>query len=366
VKKSLLICWLLLSFTVSSQGHDSLIWNSSVLLKTVWLDPPPSPLVLFQFSARIVVKEKVQKFDRTVHRHLYSEAQWIRSESFMADSLENRYRPLAQLYFDCYELEARKVQELINMQNNTVPDPDIALFAMQKAQIAMSTVRTLTNEGKDTVQLRQLRHYMDSALSVTPRTDIPAWEYQHVAIGFDVGPGLSVFSGEMADYFHPLAGWSLGAAFRYRRFMADYRILSGRTHSKKEFYLEDFKFSDTSRLQINQGTLSFGICVIDKPKWTVAPYAAFSTFRIINREEPDGSLYRRGPAFANIEGGLLAEWNFLPFYQNNSSLLSWKMLFKGGYSTADYLHVINGGSLKIQVGIGLTLNAIRTIPFNEN
>jgi len=354
---------LLLPFSGGAQSYDSVAWTSSVLLKAKW-PKPVSQQAPFLFSVEFTLTEKQQKIGRTVHTHFYVEPKWIRSASCMADSLEQICRPLAQLYFDCYELESRRVQETVNVGRE--PDPAMVTIVKQRADSYVEHIRMATNEGRNAAEMQRMRKLVDSALNATPRIYIPEWTEEKFGIGFDIGAGISSFNGNVANYFGPVAGMALGGGMHFQRVYLDLRMMSGRTHSRQDFYLEDFKFSDTNNLQLRQATLGFGFRLFMHPKWAVVPYLGLTTFRVINRDEPDGSLYRKGPASVNLEGGILAEWKFLPAFQNNNSLFSWKLLFRAAYAQTNYLYSLDGGSLKFQVGIGFNVNEIRNSPSGED
>jgi hypothetical protein len=346
---------LLLPFASLAQS-DSIAWSRSVMLGVSWPEPV-SAIVPFSFSADITIIGKQQKIGTVLHDHDYMEARWIRSSSCMADSLKLTHRPLAQLYFDCYELAARRVQEQVNLENTD--HENVVSLAEQHAAEFIAYIRTVTNEGTDPLQMHKMRSYMDSLLRVTPRIEIPEWEYSGFGIGLDAGYGVSAFSGELESYFGTVDAFSIGAGCHYKRLNIDYRVLSGRAQSGKDFSLQDFKFADTNRLRVNQGTLSAGFCVVNSARLLIAPYVGLSSLRVINRDEPPGSFFRKGPVSFNFETGFLAEWNFLPAYQNNTALFSWKLTFKAGYANEDYLYVIAGGSLKFLIGFGFNVGGLR-------
>jgi len=353
----------LLPFFGQAQSYDSVAWSHAALSEVYW-PKAASPSVPFQFTAVFTLAEKQLKSGRTLHEHFYVEPRWIRSQSFVADSLRDLYLPLAQLYFDWYELEARKAQEVINTARTS--GPSIVTGLKERADQYVEHIRTITEEGKNTVEMQKMRQYIDSALNATPRIDVPEWKEERFGLGFDLGSGASAFYGNLQNYFGAVSGYALGGGFHIHPFYLDIRLLAAETQSKLGFTQEDFKFTDSSRLQLRQASLNVGVRLFNHPKWAVVPFLGFTTFRIINRDEPKASLYGKGPASVNLEGGLLAEWRFLPVYQNNQLLFSMKLIFRTSYAITNYLYSIDGSTLKFQIGIGFNVNEIRNIAPGEN
>jgi hypothetical protein len=267
------------------------------------------------------------------------------------------------LYFDCYELESRKLQQNINLPNTFIEDE--LLEADQRVRSEINSLSRYTNEGRDAKQFRYWRHWMDSALMATPRLYPPEWKDGIVEFGLDLGAGIIGYNGALSQTFSTSAGFAYGGSFRIRRFAFDYRTIHCYDHSLQPFGVDDFKFSDTNRIQINQASWGFGWQVVRKTHWSVIPYVGMGTFRVINRDEPKGSLYHKGRVSLNTEAGVMTEWRFNLFYQGNTAQFSWKLLFKAGYAPVNYLKTVEGGALKIQVGIGYTLKSVINTRFES-
>jgi hypothetical protein len=350
----ILLAVILFTLASGSFAQDTVNWSSSTVLNAAWPKPPAEQV--FQFRATIEVAQRREKIGGTHYLHFTAIPLWLKSESFIADSLSSRYKPLAQLYFDCYELEARKLQETINLPYADLPvEQDIALIQVRNR---VAAIKAATNEGQNREQMEYWRTYMDSCLRETPRLFPPNFEQGKFTVDVDAGPGTVLYSGALTDYFTTKAGWGFGLGMTFRRFSIGYRTIHTFTHAKLGFSVPDFKFSDTNRLQINQATWSFGYQVIDRRRWTVMPYVGMATFRIINRDQPKGSLFEKSRASLNVEAGLTSEWRFYHFHQNNAAQFYWKLLLKVGYARVNYLSAITGGSLKFQVGIGWSIRTI--------
>lgn len=360
------IACILIAASCFGQAADTLAWSPDATLNALWR-PAPSPAeVSFRFAARFDVVLRTDRIGNTRHHHFAAYTQWLYNESFMEDSVAARCQPLAQLYFDCYELESRKLQVNLNL-----PDASMGLEilqATQRAQTEVNSLRLFTNEGRYTKQFLYWRQWMDSALVATPRIYPPDWKEGPIEFGMDVGAGAIAYTGALSQTFSANAGLAYGLSFRVKRFAFDYRTIHCYDHSLQPFGVADFKFSDTNRIQINQASWSFGWQVIRKSHWThwsVIPYIGMSTFRVINRDEPKGSLYHKGRVSLNAEAGVMTEWRFNLFYQGNTAQFNWKLLFKAGYAPVNYLHTVSGGALKIQVGIGYTLKSVINTRFES-
>lgn len=355
-------CFILIVANGFGQLTDTLAWASGALLKAGW-HRAELPQVPFQFNGRFEVTIRKERIGQTRHNHLAAYAQWLGGQSFVADSVADRCKPLAQLYFDCYELESRKLQETINLPNVFIEEEVIA--SEQRVRGRISTLRMMTNDGRYTEQFSYWRKWMDSALVATPRLYPPEWETGNFELGFDVGAGTIAYNGDLSQYFGNMTGWGIGAGFRVKRFAFEYRTIHCNVHSLQAFTIGDFKFSDTNRLLLNQATWSLGMQLIQQPRWAVIPYIGMSTFRVINRDEPKGSLYHKGRVSVNAEAGILTEWRFNAFYQGNQSQFAWKLIFKAGYAPVNYLKTVSGGALKIQIGIGYTLKSVINTRFES-
>lgn len=352
------LLFLLVPFYFWGQSPDSVAWKSDLLERANW--PKAKELSIpFQFSTCITVRYKLQRLNGTSHVHYYCEAQWLRQQSFLAESAKGT-KPLAQLFFDCFELEARKIQETVNVENEF--DVLDVKGAEARAKQRVVQINQETEDGQNTARFHYWRSWMDSALSATPRADIPDWENKLFGLGVDVGLGSTLFGGHLGTYFKPIAGFVVGGAIRLSRVYIDMHIMQGNTSARQEFKADDFKFAPSSRLTIKQTCFSLGVDLLKNARWSVMPYGGLCTLHVINHDEPQGSLYRNGPVSFGVEGGMLTEWRFHALYQDNQGLLSWKLRLKTGFSGMNYLKEIRGTMLNIQVGIGFTLNAIRNVP----
>jgi hypothetical protein len=341
-------------------GQDTVNWSSSATAKAAW-PKPFSPALPFQFNCWMDIERVHQRDGRTHRVYFVARARWLKSQSFMADSLAHRYQPLAQLYFDCYELESRKLQEAVNLPDNIGWDE--VNLAMQQANARISSLRAATDDGKNTGQVAFWRKWMDSSLTATPRLSPPEWIPEKLRLAFDAGTGIAIYNGPLSDYFHPTVGWGYGGGFCYDRFAFEYRMLTAITQAKLGFKVADFEFSDSNRLKINQSTFSLGFQVVNRHRLSVIPYIGASTFRVLNRDVNSGSIYAKGRASLNAEAGFMSEWRFYHLLQNNQTQFFWKLLFKAGYAPVNYLNAIEGGALKFQVGIGFATRSVRNIPF---
>jgi hypothetical protein len=353
--------WLTVLFTGTiisglAQTADTVSWTSSAALHADWLQPG-SPDEPFRFSGYLELENRSKKIGRTWHTHFEARAWWLNHQSFMADSVAERCKPLAQLYFDCYELEARKLQETVNVESPFFPVNDLA-DSEERARGMIAWLHQATNEGRDETQLSYWRKWMDSSLVATPRLYPPNWEQGNFEFGIDLSPGTMFPAGNLSGVFGPSFGLGYGAGFRVKRFAFDYRMLHTWPSPGKPFSVADFSFGDTSRLRLNQSTWSIGVQLIRKERWSLVPYLGVSTFRVLNRDVNDASLFSKSRVSAGFEGGVLAEWRFLHFYQSNHAQFYWKLLFKAGYEKVSFLHTIDGGTLKLQLGIGFSLRSV--------
>lgn len=356
--------WLLLLIAFKSawthaQQPDTVSWSEKALSGYEWPEPAENPRSA-QFVACLDVKLQKVRLDKTRHVHYAVNALWLRSESFLADSVKSRYLPLAQLFFDCYELESRKLQERLNSSDG-FPETDIPA-ANKRVNDQLDALREITNNGFDTAEVNYWREWMDSALFRSPRIFQPQYELGDWEFGFDAGGGAAVINGNLSDYFQVLPALGYGASLNVKRIQFDYYALHSFAKSAMAFATGDFKFTDSNRLQINQTSWTMGIQCIRGYKWSVTPYGGLSIFRIINRDEPEGSLYAKGRASYNWEAGIITEWRFRHFYQSNAVQLFWKLRLKAGYAPINYLYKIPGNAVKIQLGIGFTLKSIKTLP----
>lgn len=343
----------------SAQIADSLHWTGNRVGQT-GMQQSESPVIPFQFNACLKTTLKKEWIGSTLHAHYVTNPYWLYHQSFAADSLKERYYPLAQLYFDCYELESRRLQEKINLQPEFFRELNIQSDQRIREQIA--AIRVATSDGQDSTQMVFWRKRMDSTLRVTPRLFPPEYEMGNFQLYFDVDGGIALPGGTISDYFNPNVGWGIGAGFRYKRFVFDYAILHTYPVAMKNFSVADFKFGDTSSLRVSYSSLQLGAELISTERWSVMPLLGIGSFRVINRDEPKGSLYEKGRVSLNIAFGLQTEWRFIRFYQNNQAQFFWKLIFRAGYMPIDFLKVVPGNSLNLQLGIGYALRTVRNVP----
>lgn len=348
--KRWLLLWMALPF-VSIAQEPLYVWTSVLLMNENW----PRPTVEqpdFSFFADIIVVEKSDRVDNNLQFYSCSRAIWLRESSWMADSIEGTHRPLAQLYFDCYELEARKISR--ELQKGGIDPNELAHQARLRADSLANHFNSITAAGVDFEQLRLSRLWMDSALQANPRMDFPEKpEKKVLGLGFDIGVGATFFTGEVSSYFKPVSGLSLGGTFRINRLYFDYHWLNTRTIARKEFEMQDFKFTDTTSLRIRQTVAAVGFQVTRFSRLRLVPYVALSLFRVINDNEPKGSLYNKGGLSSNFGIGLLSEWTVNPYDPRERSF--WKIILRTEYTRIDYLHVIQGDGFKVLLGIGIAI-----------
>lgn len=343
----------------SAQIADSLHWSTN-RVEQVGMQLPETPMIPFQFNACLKTTLKKEWIGGTLHAHYVTNAYWLYKQSFASDSLGSRYYALAQLYFDCYEAESRRLQERVNLQPEFLREMKIQSDQRIREQIA--AIRVATNDGRDSIQMTFWEKRMDSTLQVTPRLFPPEYEMGNFQLYFDLDGGIAIPGGTIADYFNPNIGWGIGAGFRYKRFVFDYAILHTYPVAKKNFSVADFKFSDTSSLRVSYSSLSVGAELISTERWSVVPLLGIGGFRVINRNEPKGSLYEKGRISLNVVFGLQTEWRFNLLFQSNQAQFFWKLIFKAGYMPIDFLKVVPGNSLNIQLGIGYTLRTVKNVP----
>ncbi|MDH4473373.1 MAG: hypothetical protein QE487_12265 [Fluviicola sp.] len=341
------------------QQPDTVFWSNTAITTSVWPKPDETKQPA-QFIAYLDVRLKKDRLDKTIHVHYSVNAKWLRNESFIVDSVKDRYLPLAQLFFDCYELESRKLQERLNT-SEALMDLEIP-ESNKRVNDQIEGLREITNNGFDTLEMRFWRSWMDSSLLATPRTFLPNFESEKWEFGFDIGAGVSMLNGDLSNYFQTLPAFGYEASLGIKRVQFDYSALHSFAKSDLAFAIGDFKFTDSSRLQLNQSGWTIGYQCIKRYKWTVTPYGGLSTFRIINRDEPKGSLYAKGRASYNWEAGVITEWRFLHFYQGNNAQFFWKLRLKVGYAPIYYLYKVRGDAVKIQLGIGFTMKSVRNLP----
>lgn len=345
-----LLVWILLPFAALSQ-EPRYAWTASLVLNENWNRPSEdSRQGPFGFFADVIIIAKSERVGNALQYYYCSRAVWLQEQSWMADSIEGTYRPLAQLYLDCYEFEARKISEDINSKRF---DPGVyARMARERADSLANVIRTDTEEGADVAQLRVWREWMDNALQALPRIDTPDRKPVIIEAGIDAGLGMLFFIGDMGTYVKNTLGVGLGATIRLNRFCIDYHWLGTRTQPRQTFEQEDFKFSDTNRLGVRQSVVGIGYCVTRFPRLAVVPYAALSLLRLVNADEPKSSLYGKGPLSATIGGGVLAEWCLHPYPSDGHSEKLWKLILRAEYSHVNYLYKIPGSSFRVQFGIG--------------
>lgn len=350
-----------ISFSGMSQQQDTIRWSADATTTHSWIDTTVGR-ESFLFIAGIDWDMQRKNYYKTTHSHLVTTAKWLHSESFMNDSLASRYKPLAQLYFDCYELGSRKLQQLINL-----PSIDVSAEYIQSYQWVSDQIERINEEtqfGLNQVAMTRNRQQMDSLLAANPRMFIPNYVAGKIGLVADLGTGVTAINGDLATYFKTLPAFGYGVGLRVKRCAFDYRALHSFSQAKQAFSVADFKFTDTNQLQINQSTWSFGYQLMNQERWSIIPYIGLSTFRVINRDEPKGSLFEKGRASYNFEAGCMAEWRFQQFYQSNTAQIFWKLLFKAGYAPVDYLDKVKGNALKFQIGIGFSVKSIVNVPFD--
>jgi hypothetical protein len=356
MNRLLIILFLLSGASVWAQTADTVRWTKDVVEKSVW-NQSPSVAEPLRFVGYIKIERRREYVGQTRHTHYATHAKWLRSESFMADSLSQRYKPLAQLYFDCFELESRVFQQTVNVTGIDIGEELQA--AEKRVGARMTGIRSSTQNGADTAQVAYWREWMDSALLATPRIYLPAWEFGKFDLGFHVGGGVAVFNGQLSDYFTTLPGWGWGFGVRYKRIAFDYNQLIGYTQSKLPFEVADFQFGDTTHLQVHNASASVGYQLLRGRKWEIVPYIAAHSFRLINRDQPEASLFAKSRSAISPEAGIITEWRFYEPIHNNYLRFSWKLMLKAGYTVPmQYLGKIDGGALLVQIGIGWTVRTI--------
>ncbi|HLP56152.1 MAG TPA: hypothetical protein VK151_14040 [Fluviicola sp.] len=356
--------WLLLLIAFAgirtfAQQPDTVKWSENAMLTSEWPQPGGS-FRSAQFVAFLDVKLTKEETGQTKYIYYTVNAQWLRNESFLADSLKPRYVPLAQLFFDCYELEARKLQDRLNGPF-AYADEEVPL-SNKRVNEQLDALRQITDDGFDTLEMNYWRLWMDSALQATPRHFASDVVPGHWEFGVDIGAGAAALNGTLSDYFQLLPGFSFGAGVSYNRIQFDYYALRSFAKSDVAFTSGDFKFSDSSRLQLKLSSWTIGVKCLNGYKWTVTPYGGLSAFRITNRDEPEGSLFEKGPVSVNWEAGVTTEWRFNHYFQSNAVQVFWKLRLKTGYAPVNYVYKIPGGAIKVQLGVGFTLKSVRNLP----
>ncbi len=348
--KRWLLLWMALPLASIAQ-EPRYAWTPALLMNENWLRPSEGQSD-FAFAADIMIIQQPDRIANTLQFYSCSRAVWLRDQSFMSDSTEGTHRPLAQLYFDCYELEARKISTELQ-QGQT--DPGIlASRAHSRADSLVNTFHLRTRAGADFEQLRLSRQWMDSALQANPRMDFPDHEVPKLfGFGIDIGAGATFFTGSASSYFKPVSGLALGGLFWINRFYFDYHWLNARTIARKGFEMQDFQFTDSTSLRIRQTVAAVGFRVANFNRVRLVPYVSLSLFRVINDNEPKGSLYNKGALSANAGFGLLTEWSVNPYDPRQRSI--WKIVLRTEYTSINYLHMIKGGGVKILLGIGIDI-----------
>lgn len=341
----------------NAAAQRQVAWSPVIMKSAVW-NEPASPLIPFQFDASLNVSIRRDRIAGVWHEHLVAAAYWLPDRSFMADSVAERYRPLAQLYFDCYELESRRLQVNVNL-DGAYHHKIRASEELVRNQIA--SLRLATNDGRDSLQMVYWRKWMDDELAREHREYIPAYRRGIFQLGNDFGTAAVFYRGALANYFDPNYTWGIGGSIRFKRIAIEVRGIYCSPVPRQPFTAsETFYFTDSNRVKLTHGLWSVGYQVVNTERWSVIPYGGLSTFRLINRDQLPGSV-NRNVYWAGWEAGLLAEWRFGLFHHSNWDRTFLKAMVRAGYASTHFMGKIDGNTLRLQVGIGWTLQNIRNV-----
>lgn len=331
-------------------------WEPALLEEEQW--PSPVNGSPYRLEATIRIVRLKQKIAKTHYETQAARAVWLKNESWLADSLYERYAAYSQLLFDCYEYEARRISGQINAEGN---DSLLLLQgALERAEKLKASLTDYTVEGTDLRRMREMRVWMDSLLSVTPRYDTPGSEAVNSGFFMDAGAGVRFCGGGLADYFGTVAGFSYGVKLRIRRIGIDFNRLIGTTRVLQTKTFEDFKFEQGDWVSLRQNAFSLGYETFRSGRFSCVPFAGVSTFRVNNLEQPDGSLYNRGPVSVNPSAGISVSYFTQPFYQDSHLQYCWYFVLRSQFDAVEYLKELKGNTIRFQLGVGMAFNRIRT------
>lgn len=336
------------------QSPDSIPWSPKVLYMHTWKDSNAAFPYAFRMKMRVYphvyndfdVRYKFQKADVV----------WLTKQSWMNDSVRDRYLELSQLYFDIAEWKSRTLQEIVNC-SDTVPDLVRYRSELSLAKL-IDEIGEETRDGADSVLMIKWRNWADSALLAVSHRNFPAWEYGKIQVGIRGFIGMRFFVDPLKTYVGSVLQNGLGMELFIRRFMIGLHGGGGTFVKKGELAVADYSYTDSSRLGIRFLDASVGFSVVQSHRFSVTPCAGLNAFRLVNRDVVKGSFFYKSRISPGWSAGITTQLNFRDFVQNTHARTGLQLWCYTGYSQFDFMKIEKGGSLSVQLGLGFHIKTI--------
>lgn len=348
------LCSGLFLFVSGQQSPDSIPWSPKVLYMHTWKDSNVS----FPYAFRVKMRIYPHTYNDFDVRYKFRKADvvWLTKESWMKDSVRNRYLALSQLYFDIAEWKARTLQEIVNC-TDTVPD-----LVRYRSEVSLAKlideIGEETRDGADSAAMKRWQFWADSALTAVPRRNFPAWEYGKISLGIHGFSGMRFFTGSLQAYVGNVLMNGLGMELFFNRFMVSLRAGGGAFLKKGQLSVPDYSYSDSSRLGIHYLDVSTGFNALRNDRFSVTPCLGLNAFRLINKDQVKGSFFYKSRISTGWSAGMTAQLNLRDFVQNAHARTGLQLWCYAGYSLFDFMKIEKGGSFTFQLGMGFHIKTV--------
>lgn len=340
--------------TVKGQSADSIPWSPKVLYMHTWPDSNAS----FPYAFRMKIRVYPYKYHNIEGRHYFQKTDvvWVTNQSWLNDSVRERYLPLSQLYFDLAEWKARLLQEAIN-SSDTLPD-----MMRYRTELALSNlidrIGEDTQNGADSVEMQKWKNWTDSALSVVPHRNYPDWSPGAFRVGIHLNSGFQSFGESLNTYMKSAFINGVGIDFYVKRWMIALQGETGMFLKNGKLSVADFSYTDSSSLSMHEFGLSTGWKVIRKERFGLTPELGWNTFRLVNNDVVKGSFFHKSRFSFGWSTGIRGEFNFRDLFQSMHAQTGLQLWGYAGYTQTNFMELEKGGSWIVRLGIGIHIKSI--------
>lgn len=313
----------------------------------------------YEYKTREVNGMNYRSFE--VSTYVDRSLSWIREEG---------ETPLTLLYcqtiFNIAELYARKMERQLNQleinagQENLYVHEVFATYN-DRCNRAINQFKGETNYG--TIDSLVVKNYEASKqeLKNNPRIIFPNYEEKNRSWGMDIGLGYGILQGEITDYLHNYIDFlNYGAMYNHGRFYYDLRLYLGAHKAKQEYNHEKYSLdADTGNL-VSFIELSGGYQLLNYRKISVYPFIGFGMLQMSRTNHYDNTSIE-GPVKFQPNVGLHLDYRLKSTAISPSQRSDMVLKARITYEPVNYLDHLEGGTLNLFLGIGMTFEAIRFV-----
>lgn len=340
--------------TVSGQSSDSIPWSPKVLYMHTW----PDSNATFPYAFRMKIRVYPYKYHDIEGRHYFQKTDvvWITAQSWLNDSVRERYLPLSQLYFDLAEWKARLLQEAVNSSDSL---PDLIRYRTEMALANLiDRVGEATENGADSAEMHKWKNWTDSALAVVPHRNFPDWNPGIFRVGIHLNSGCQSFDKSLNTYLGPTIVNGGGVDFYVKRWMLGLQAEAGMFLKTGKLSVADFSYSDSTNLGMHQFGFATGWKVIRKERFGLTPDVGWTAFRLVNNDVVKGSFFHKSRFSYGWSAGIRSEYNFRDLLQSVHAQTGLQLWAYAGYAHVNFMDLEKGGSWTIRLGIGINIKSI--------